>query len=175
MFEGDFYRAFKLKDFKDKTVFILFIALVGTAVIMLLENYIYAPPFMWWNWVGFVLLFFGIAVRTTGRLTLGKFFTYQVRVQKEHKVIKEGIYKKIRHPMYTGYFLMWLGAALALSSFFGLILWLTCVVPALKYRTIIEERFLAKKLGKEYSEYMKQTGRFLPRLLFMGTMEKYKK
>src|SRR5438105_1197408 len=53
-------------------------------------------------WTGFVLFVFGIVLRWYAIAYLGKFFTVDVSVRSDHKVIDTGPYKYVRHPSYTG-------------------------------------------------------------------------
>jgi protein-S-isoprenylcysteine O-methyltransferase Ste14 len=82
--------------------------------------------------------------------------------RKEHKLVTNGIYRWIRHPLYT------VGASLFTS--FGLMAdnWFIILLGALAFiamaiRTPKEEANLIEKFGDEYREYMKRTGRFLPK------------
>ncbi|KAI0672057.1 ICMT-domain-containing protein [Trametes maxima] len=53
---------------------------------------------------GIALLVFGGAVRKWCYVTLGRYFTYQLALLKEHKLITSGPYAVVRHPAYTGFF-----------------------------------------------------------------------
>ncbi|KAI9068224.1 ICMT-domain-containing protein [Trametes sanguinea] len=52
--------------------------------------------------LGFSLLVFGAAVRKTCYTTLGRYFTFQLAILKEHKLVTWGPYAVVRHPSYTG-------------------------------------------------------------------------
>jgi len=73
-----------------------------------------------------------------------------------------GIYSIVRHPLYVGNFLMWLGPVLFLRSIwfaivFGLIYWLY-------YERIMfaEEQFLRRKFGESYDKWSEKVKAFLP-------------
>jgi|ERR1700733_543710 len=84
-----------------------------------------------------------------------------IQVEPEQKVIATGPYALVRHPMYTGSFLMLIGTPLALGSWWGLLV-LVPLVPALIWRLLDEEKFLAKNLPG-YSAYRNRVGyRLLP-------------
>jgi isoprenylcysteine carboxyl methyltransferase (ICMT) family protein YpbQ len=51
------------------------------------------------NAVGLVLFVVGVAIRGVGRITLGKYYSYGLRVLPDHKLIKHGVYRYIRHPI----------------------------------------------------------------------------
>jgi protein-S-isoprenylcysteine O-methyltransferase Ste14 len=91
------------------------------------------------------------------------FLSPTVRIQEERKqtVITTGPYHYVRHPMYAGGLLLFLGTPLLLGSWYGLLLVLV-MLPGLAVRTILEERVLREELPG-YAAYMTQVKyRFLP-------------
>ncbi len=97
--------------------------------------------------------------------SLGRFATLEMRVGPDHRVVREGPYTRLRHPMYTANLLWSAGFALTLLSpplAAAAVLVLTLAV----YRAREEERlFLASAhLQREYARYLGTTGRFLPRI-----------
>jgi len=87
-----------------------------------------------------------------------------LEVKEEQKLIQTGIYKYIRHPMYSQSWL-WviLQGIVAANSFvliFGIVTW------GFMYFTRInaEEKMLIDEFGDKYIEYMKTTGRLIPKL-----------
>jgi protein-S-isoprenylcysteine O-methyltransferase Ste14 len=94
---------------------------------------------------------------------LGKHWSNVLVIKEEHKLITEGPYKYVRHPMYTTFW-MWV-------IFQGLLLanWLVWIVGigtwSLAYFTRIEheEQMMLEQFGQEYKDYMKKTGRLLPK------------
>lgn len=77
-----------------------------------------------------------------------------VRIQEERgqTVISSGPYQYVRHPMYAGAFLMFLGIPLLLGSWYGFLLTIV-FLPALLVRAVLEERTLRKELSG-YDAYM---------------------
>jgi len=149
----------RLKDF---TVFWIFLGMFISLGAMVVEHLSINLAFSWLAFFGSVLFVLGAVIRFIGRRTLGKFFTYEVKVQQKHKLITSGIYQYIRHPLYTRILLLWFGAAILLQSITGFILILLILVPALWYRMKIEETFLIKEFGKRYQHYMNATKRLVP-------------
>lgn len=84
------------------------------------------------------------------------FLSPRVRIQEERgqTVISTGPYHIVRHPMYAGGLLLFLGTPLLLGSWFGLLLVLV-MMPGLVVRAILEERVLRKELPG-YDAYMLQ-------------------
>src|SRR5690606_18354406 len=75
-----------------------------------------------------------------------------------------GIYSLVRHPLYIGNFLMWLGPVLFVRSLVFLILFI--LVYWLYYERIMfaEEQFLRNKFGEAYDKYSEKVRSVLPRL-----------
>ena len=95
--------------------------------------------------------------------SIGSGITPTSVTRKEHKLVTNGIYRYIRHPLYT------VGSSLFIS--FGMMAdnWFIAALGILVFivmakRTPQEEANLIEKFGNEYREYMKHTGRFLPKL-----------
>jgi protein-S-isoprenylcysteine O-methyltransferase Ste14 len=74
-----------------------------------------------------------------------------IEIAEDQKVISTGPYAYVRHPMYAGGLLLFVGTPLALGSYWGLLAFLAAL-PALMWRLLDEENFLAKNLP-EYAEY----------------------
>ncbi|MFQ6089566.1 MAG: methyltransferase family protein, partial [Candidatus Methanofastidiosia archaeon] len=104
--------------------------------------------------IGLFIGITGLIFWITGRATLGKYFTIS---HKPKELITNGIYAKIRHPMYSGGILLYLGLGLFFKSIIGIVLTIILLAPLLIYSAIIEERLLIKKYGKSYIEYKKKT------------------
>ncbi|HYA86405.1 MAG TPA: isoprenylcysteine carboxylmethyltransferase family protein [Nitrospirota bacterium] len=79
-----------------------------------------------------------------------------VRIQRERnqQVVSTGVYSIVRHPMYLGSLLLFLGTPMLLASFYGLILGLVNVV-ILAMRIIGEEKMLISELDG-YKEYLRK-------------------
>ena len=91
------------------------------------------------------------------------YLTPTVRIQEErrHAVVSTGPYQYVRHPMYTGFHLFFIGMPLLLGSVFGLVFSLI-LIGVVVSRAILEERVLRKDLPG-YDAYMvRVTSRFIP-------------
>lgn len=135
--------------------------------------YIVAPrPWVAWStvdvgalarWLGVVVAFLILPVALWTQRSLGDNVTTTVITREEHELVTAGPYRWIRHPLYTLGLIYFGSLALVSASWFLLVVsTLSFVMVAL--RTPIEEEKLIQRFGDEYREYMKRTGRFLPRL-----------
>jgi len=114
--------------------------------------------------IGLVLLLTGIVIRWSAIQTLGKYFTGTVLIVQDHKLIRRGIYKYVRHPAYAGALLAHLGLGLAFANWWSLILSVIPYLVAAIYRMHVEEQALRTTFGSEYVEYANHTNRLIPRV-----------
>jgi protein-S-isoprenylcysteine O-methyltransferase Ste14 len=118
-----------------------------------------------WQVVCLALSMSGILLRAlvvgqTPHRTSGRNTTEQVA----DRLNTTGMYSIVRHPLYLGNFLSWLGIALFPQSFLVLIV---CVLAfALYYERIMlaEEKFLANKFQGDFREWADRTPAFIPNL-----------
>ncbi len=125
-------------------------------------NIFHIPFSIWLRWLGTFFAFIGVIFWIYSQAVLDKYWSPQLQVQKEHRIITAGPYGVIRHPIYTAMFFWVIGLALfsanlvfvllALLTIFGLIL-----------RVPKEEKMMIEQFGDEYTKYMKITGKFFPR------------
>ena len=148
----------------------IFLSIVILAYFAAMFIYILVPDWIFWahldlhvaiRWLGVVLAAVGIGLLVWIHHTLGRQYAAKLEIQKEHALIEEGPYKKVRHPMYTVFILFSLAVAFISSNLLILIFAVLIAVP-FHWITQKEERMLTDQFGEEYQSYMKRTGRFLP-------------
>lgn len=94
--------------------------------------------------------------------TLGEFYSSEIEIRNEHKLIRSGLYRHIRHPAYLSNLLDFIAVPLLANSFFTIAWSFPVQIVLLQIRIRLEEKELIKKFGKEYAEYKKQTGSLIP-------------
>jgi protein-S-isoprenylcysteine O-methyltransferase Ste14 len=112
--------------------------------------------------IGSILALTGLIIRVTSILQLKQQFTYTVTKIENHKLIKTGLYRIIRHPGYLGQLIIFLGISTCLSNWISIILMLIPVLLGYLNRINIEEKFMAEQLGQKYLDYQKRTKRLIP-------------
>ncbi len=112
--------------------------------------------------ISLALLVFGIGLRWTAILTLGRWFTSNVAIGCGHEIIRTGLYRYVRHPSYTGMLIAFTGMALAQRNWLSLGIVLIPITGAVLYRIRIEEAALIEAFGQEYLAYCGCTRRLLP-------------
>ena len=93
--------------------------------------------------LGFLIVFYVYRENTFASAT--------IELAPQQKVISTGPYALVRHPMYMGGLFWFVGMVLALGSWWGLLVF-ALIMPALIWRLLDEERFLARELAG-YMEY----------------------
>jgi protein-S-isoprenylcysteine O-methyltransferase Ste14 len=112
--------------------------------------------------VGLVLIIFGLLVRWIAILSLKHQFTVDVSIRKGHRIIKEGIYRFVRHPSYSGSLLSFLGLGFCFSNYLSFLIIFVPICSAFVYRIHIEEEVLIRAFGSEYLDYCTSTKRLIP-------------
>ncbi|WP_455369910.1 methyltransferase family protein [[Eubacterium] cellulosolvens] len=128
-----------------------------TLIFVLLMTIIFSNQFN----LGLLSTVFGIAIGIIGLIiwivgkhALGKSFTTTI-IPKG--LVTTGIYSKIRHPLYLGTILFFLGVGLYSKSIVGLTLTMILIIPLVAYLANLEEKALIEKFGSEYLDYKKKT------------------
>jgi protein-S-isoprenylcysteine O-methyltransferase Ste14 len=114
--------------------------------------------------LGLILMCTGIAIRQWAIVTLGNFFTVDVRVHPGQTVIEGGPYRWVRHPAYTGLILTIIGIGLALGNWLALLVLAIVPTIGLVARIHFEERALLNELGEPYRRFAATRARLFPGL-----------
>jgi protein-S-isoprenylcysteine O-methyltransferase Ste14 len=116
----------------------------------------------WFDVTGVVLFAAGLVFRWWAIITLGRFFTVDVTIEKDHELVERGPFKWVRHPSYTGVLLAFVGYALTLRNWGAMLVILVPIFVAFVRRMKVEEDALSRALGDRYAGYMKRTKRLIP-------------
>ena len=115
-----------------------------------------------WAVVGAGVWAAGAALRWWAICHLDRFFTVDVAVATDHRVVDDGPYRLVRHPSYTGLLLESAGLGLAMGQVLGIVLLVVPVLLVLLHRIRIEEQALRSALGESYVTYCQRTRRLVP-------------
>jgi protein-S-isoprenylcysteine O-methyltransferase Ste14 len=83
--------------------------------------------------------------------------------QRPVGVLSDGAFRYVRHPLYLGSILSYMGVAIATASLLSLIL-LVLIFVFYNYIADYEEKLLEERFGEEYKSYKKRTGRWVPKI-----------
>ena len=135
-------------------------AIFGSCVSLARRRPLPHRPSTWWSGLG--LVWVGAAVNRAARRQLGRNYRSRLTVVPRHTLVKEGIYRRVRHPMYSGAVLSCTGAAVAISAPASA-LWALPAV-ALVHRIEVEEEMLRNARGIDYSDFIHGRARLIPRV-----------
>jgi protein-S-isoprenylcysteine O-methyltransferase Ste14 len=112
-------------------------------------------------WLGIALTLAGFAVTVWARLTLGRNWSATVTLKEHHELVQTGPYAWVRHPIYTGLLLAFLGTAVAMAEWRG-VLALVLILVSFVIKLRIEERWMIEVFGPVYLEYRQRVGPLVP-------------
>jgi len=114
-------------------------------------------------WAGAAITFAGLLFAVQARRWLGRNWSGTVTVKQDHELVTGGPYAVVRHPIYTGLLAAFLGSAIALGEWRGLVsVVLVWVAFARKIR--LEERWMQERFGDAYARYRERVPALVPRL-----------
>jgi protein-S-isoprenylcysteine O-methyltransferase Ste14 len=119
-------------------------------------------PLAWLLGLALILLLSGLAVRLTAIIMLGRFFSSAVTIQDQHRIVSTGMYRRVRHPSYSGLLLAVIGIACSYGNWLSLAGLVVPTTAAVLYRIHVEERAMMEAFGQEYADYRSRTRRLIP-------------
>jgi protein-S-isoprenylcysteine O-methyltransferase Ste14 len=120
------------------------------------------PP--WIRWTGVAIALLGFGLLQWSQSTLGKNWSDTPRMLKEQALITSGPYRYIRHPIYTAFFIILSSTFLISANWMIGATWIGMTTLEIASRIRFEESLMIEYFGDQYREYMKKTGRLLPKL-----------
>ena len=156
---------------------LLVIVISGSLLPMLL--YIFTPWLSfadyrlprWAPWIGLALMMAAIWLFWRSHADLGRNWSITLEIRTGHELIRNGVYRYVRHPMYASIWLFSFSQALMLSNWLAGWAAVMTFAPMYFIRTPREEKLLLEHFGEEYREYIRQTGRLWPRFIARQTSE----
>lgn len=149
-----------------------FRAVMFISLMLVILGMIFDPPWLswmylvlpdWLRWSGAVIAALFLVMLVWVHRFLGREWSTDVTVLQEHKLVTDGPYRRVRHPMYTALNGFFIGLVLLSASWLlGLYTLLTLVFMI--RRIPLEEGLLVEQFGDEYRRYMERAGRWLPKL-----------
>jgi protein-S-isoprenylcysteine O-methyltransferase Ste14 len=113
---------------------------------------------------GMIITLMGLGFAVWARVHLGKYWSSMPAIRVDHKLIRTGPYRFVRHPIYTGVLVGVTGTAIIIGMPLGLIaFFLLLVVYLWKIRE--EEKYLQEEFGEEYARYKKEVPALIPFLV----------
>jgi protein-S-isoprenylcysteine O-methyltransferase Ste14 len=155
----------------DGSLFMTIIRIGGLILWLSPLVYLLNPAWMAWSKIGLPewvrWLGVGLGVLSTMGIywlfsSIGSGITPTSATRKEHKLVTSGPYRWVRHPLYTFGSSLFIAFGMMADNWFIALLGILAFI-AMAIRTPKEEANLVEKFGDEYRDYMKRTGRYLPK------------
>ena len=113
-------------------------------------------------WLGLLVTVVALAMFHLTHQSLGRNWSVSLDVRKDHRLITEGVYRYVRHPMYTAFWLWVVAQALLLPN------WVAGLSGLIGFGTLYllrvgqEEQLMLDTFGESYRAYMTRTKRLIP-------------
>jgi protein-S-isoprenylcysteine O-methyltransferase Ste14 len=138
--------------------FLLPLIWVATPVLAFADHPLRAVPFF----AGAACFAVGLWLFHRSHADLGTWWSVTLEVREKHRLVTQGIYRHVRHPMYLALLLYAAGQALVLPNYVAGPSYGVAIALLVALRLGPEERMMRDEFGKEYEEYMARTTRIVP-------------
>jgi protein-S-isoprenylcysteine O-methyltransferase Ste14 len=116
------------------------------------------------GWLGAAAALAALAMFYLSHRELGRNWSISLDLRETHKLVTDGVYARVRHPMYTAFWLWALAQALLLPNWVAGLSGLVGFGTLYAFRVGREEKLMLDAFGNEYRAYMARTARLVPRL-----------
>jgi protein-S-isoprenylcysteine O-methyltransferase Ste14 len=120
------------------------------------------PPSLALTLLGIALVAAGLLFAVWARVCLGRNWSGRVEVKEGHALVRDGPYRAVRHPIYSGLLLALAGTACAIGAWRGVLAFL-CALAGILLRVRAEEARM-RATFPEYEEYRRHSWALLPPL-----------
>lgn len=152
---------------KDAGSSVLILVSIGVAVVLINYFGFWPPqlghiPLQDVGWFGVILVLAGVLLRQWSINILGQFFTPEVKISSQQRLVESGPYRILRHPSYAGMLVIFIGLGLGTMNWLLVFILVADFAAALGYRIRVEERELRTAFGREYEDYRMRTWALVP-------------
>lgn len=127
-------------------IFVLIVTILQPRLMSVFDLYFY---------MGVLIMEFFVILRMIALLKLGSYFSYEIRISSDHKLIRDGIYAIVRHPLHLAFLGEVLGMAIVGNTIPGYLAVLVLYFVILE-RNQVEDRILEEKFGEDFKLYKSQ-------------------
>lgn len=113
-------------------------------------------------WIGVVPALGSLWLFWRTHVQLGRNWSVSLEVREKHQLIADGVYRYLRHPMYSAFFLWALAQILLLPNWVAGFSGIVGFGILYSFRVGREEQLMLEAFGDEYRAYMRRTSRIIP-------------
>lgn len=124
-------------------------------------NYRLWPRDRFTFFTGAAVMLAGLAFAVWARIHIGQYWSGNVALKEDHKLILTGPYQIVRHPIYTGLLTGIAGSAIALANINGILVFILLTILFI-WKSCREETLMVQTFGDQYIQYRKQVRALLP-------------
>jgi protein-S-isoprenylcysteine O-methyltransferase Ste14 len=143
---------------------IILVAIVLLSTTWIPLPWLYRPVWragFWPFWLGAAVTVSGLLFAVWAREHLGRNWSSQVSIKQDHELITTGPYAVVRHPIYTGILVGFLGLAIALSEVRGFVVFVLFFL-VFWAKLSKEEQWMSSQFGETYAKYVDRTAALVP-------------
>jgi len=98
----------------------------------------------------------------TSTRSLGRYLRFEAALDPDHRLVRGGPYRMVRHPIYASMLCLLLGIAFLVATPLFFAIALVLFIAGTEIRVRIEDRLLADRFGGEFREYQRSTPAYIP-------------
>jgi protein-S-isoprenylcysteine O-methyltransferase Ste14 len=145
------------------------LSLIASAVVLLwipgirlsLLDQRFLPLSVWCFWAGSAVTACGLLFSIWARRHLGTNWSQAVTLKEGHELITSGPYALVRHPIYTGLLMAFVGTAMDQGEWRGLLA-VALIFGALWRKLRLEEKWMRSRFGESYETYSRHVAALVP-------------
>ncbi len=121
----------------------------------------FLPWTPWPFWIGAALTAAGLLFAVWARIHIGRNWSGTVTIKEGHELVTSGPYAIVRHPIYAGLLLAFVGSGLARGEWRGVLAFVIAFL-ALWRKLRFEERWMREHFGPAYQAYSERVAALIP-------------
>lgn len=139
------------------------IGLEGVGFFFVWSQWAWAHDPAVWRWMAAVpFLIAGPLLSWTSARTLGRQWRFDAGLNADHRLVQEGAYRVVRHPIYASMFALLLGVGFLVTRPAFLAVAIVFFVIGTEIRVRIEDGLLASRFGEAFEAYRRRVPAYIP-------------
>ncbi len=113
--------------------------------------------------LGAVSMVAGLWLFWRSHADLGDSWSITLELNADHRLVTQGLYRVVRHPMYASFLVLGLGQALLVANWIAGLSGIAALALLIVRRLPREEAMMIEQFGDEYRDYRRRVGAVVPR------------